>query len=125
MQSTLKTITIVLFLMSSWTALNAQSTETKEKRTASQKALDCENCQKDRVEYLSIIAEKVVKIEAQQAKIDNYDGAIEAIKIKYLQLLDEYEAYQKSTKKGKFWIWLKGVGTGIVIGAVAVLVLLK
>ena len=82
MQSTLKTITIVLFLMSSWTALNAQSTETKEKRTASQKALDCENCQKDRVEYLSIIAEKVVKIEAQQAKIDNYDGAIEAIKIR-------------------------------------------
>lgn len=64
-----------------------------------------------------VIEHQGIRIIELEDTLDLMKEQIAKIKIAYADIADK-------NRKGKFWVWIKGVGAGIVIGAGVIVVLL-
>ena len=73
------------------------------------------------VKVPAIDADQKLILEAQSVRIVQLTETNDALNGVIEKLNDAYDDLEKQHRKKKFWIWLKGVGSGIVTGAILVM----
>ena len=104
--------------------LSGQESTTIDNETLNKYVKVCEKCESDKIDLEGIIREQKLIIQTLGIRGNELEEinqglneAVGKIKVAYNDIID-------ANDKKKFWIWLKGVGVGIVTGAVVVLVLI-
>ena len=102
----------------------SRETTTIDNETLTKYVRTCDKCLADNVDLKNITTEQKLIIETQGIRIielentvDGLNGAIKKLRISYDTIVD-------ATEKKKFWVWIKGVGIGIVTGAAIIILLM-
>lgn len=97
---------------------------TIEKKLLNNLVRTAEKLKADNADLIEIDKNQKLLIETQAVRIielenmkEIFTEQISRIKVAYADIVD-------STRKQRFWVWIKGVGTGILIGAATVIIIL-
>ena len=73
---------------------------------------------------IKTIKDLKIKVEVLGVRLEQSAAAQLVLNTTILDWEKAYNQLEKKHKKNKFWIWLKGVGSGVIIGAAAIAALL-
>ena len=94
---------------------------TVDKSELTQMVRTCEKCTADLEDYKSIISEGKVIVQAMEVRLAEKQQVIADLNDAINKLKVAYKDLEESKNKGKFWVWLKGVGVGVVTGAAIII----
>ena len=83
-----------------------------------------EKLQADNIDLEKIDNNQKLIIESQGIRIVNLETTIEIMEDQIGKIKVAYQDIAKTNKKKKFWVWLKGVATGTVVGSVITIILI-
>lgn len=103
---------------------SGQRSTTIDTDTLSKYVKTCEKCEADKIDMNGIIGEQKLVIETLGIRIIELENINEGLHDAIGKVKSAYDDIIDANQKKRFWIWLKGVGIGIVTGAVTVIILL-
>ena len=84
----------------------------------------CEKCEADKVDLKFIVADQKLILEAQAVRLIEKEELIQTLTSAVANIKIAYYDDLSKMQRGKFWVWIKGVGVGVVIGAAGVIIFL-
>ena len=103
---------------------SGQSTTTIDNATLTKMVLTCEKCQADLDDYELIVEDQKLILEAQSVRLIEMTETNEGLNLAIEKLKTAYDNLERKHRKKRFWIWIKGVGVGIITGAILAVALL-
>ena len=118
-----KMILLYLIIINLFSA-QGQSQITIEKKLLNDLVRTAEKLHADNKDLLLIQEEGKLIIETQKIRIIKLESTVSVLENSVQKVKIAYNDLQQKNKKKRFWIWLKGVATGTVIGGIVVVILL-
>jgi hypothetical protein len=117
--------TILLFLvMMNLFSVSGQSTIQVDKALLTDLVRAAEKLKADNIDLKGIDENQKLIIESQGVRIIELENMTEILQEQIGNIKVAYSDIVDANQKKRFWIWLKGVGLGIVTGAATVIIIL-
>ena len=120
----MKKILIAFMILTNSVICWSQSETNLSKQEVSEILRECDRCTKERLLDIETIKDLKVKVEALGVRLEQSIDAQSVLNEAIRNWEKAYNQLEKNQKKNKFWIWLKGVGAGVILGAAAVAALI-
>lgn len=104
--------------------VSSQETTTIDNATLSKYVKTCEKCEADKIDLEGILGEQKLIIKTLGVRIVELENINQGMKEAIGKIRIAYDDIIDANQKKKFWIWLKGVAVGVVVGAGTIIVLL-